>query len=66
MMVQQKPAVKRMARKEVSKPVLPGSRQTELSSPVEGLLRDLALVLYATAVVRQGMEAEQAICSTAS
>jgi hypothetical protein len=35
----------------------------ELRSPIEGLLRDLAVVLHATAKVRRMMEAEQLSCS---
>lgn len=65
MMLQQKTAVKRTIRKGASNPVLPGS-QTDLRSPAESLLRDLALVLHATAEIRRSMEAEQALCSTAS
>lgn len=66
MMLKQKTAPKRIVGKEVNKSVLRGSGQTELRSPVESLLRDLAFVLHATAVVRQNMETEQAMCSVAS
>ena len=37
-----------------------------LRSPVESLLRDLALVLHATATVRRDMEAERALLLAAS
>jgi hypothetical protein len=37
-----------------------------LRSPVESLLRDLALILHATAVVRQDLEAERTLCSAVS
>jgi hypothetical protein len=66
MMLQQKSVVKRTLRKETRNSVLPGSRQTDLRSPVEGLLRDIAFVLHATEMVRRTMEAERAMCSTAS
>ena len=66
MMLQQKLAVKRTTRKGVRSSVLPSSRQSDLRSPVEGLLRDLAFVLHSTEVVRRAVEAEQAMCSAAS
>ena len=66
MMLQQKAAKRRTICKDESNPDFSGSRQANLHSPVEGLLRDLALVLHATAAVRQEMEAEQALYSAAS
>jgi hypothetical protein len=66
MMLKQKSAPKRTVGKEVNKSVLRCSGHTELRSPVESLLRDLAFVLHATAVVRKDMETEQTMCSVAS
>jgi hypothetical protein len=66
MMLKQKSAPKLTVSKEVNKSVLRCSGQIELRSPVESLLRDVAFVLHATAVVRQDMETEQAMCSVAS
>ena len=66
MMLQQKSPLRRTGDKGVKKSVLRGSDQTDLRSPVESLLRDLAFVLHATAVVRQSIEAEQAVYSAAS
>lgn len=34
--------------------------------PAESLLRDIALVLHATAVIRRSMDAEQTPCSAVS
>jgi hypothetical protein len=61
----QQSAVRQTLRKAVRNTVLPGS-QANMRTPVESLLRDLALVLHATAAVRQVMEAEQAACAAAS
>lgn len=66
MMLQQKSTMRRTARKGASNLVLADNRPTDLRSPVEGLLRDLALVLRATAAVRQDIEADKAICSAIS
>ncbi len=66
MMLKQKSAPKRTTSKRVNKSVLRGSGQTNLRSPVESLLRELAFVLHATVVVRQDMETEQTMCSVAS
>lgn len=61
----QQSRVRQAIRQEVNKPILP-NRQLDLHSPVESLLRDLALVLHATAAIRRDMEAEEAACSAAS
>ena len=66
MILQQKSALRRTVSKELRNPVVLSSRETDLHSPVEGLLRDIALVLHATPRVRREMEAEQTICSAAS
>ncbi len=65
MMLKQKSAPKRATSKRLNKSVLRGSGQTDLRLPVESLLRELAFVLHATAVVRQDMEMEQTTCSAA-
>jgi hypothetical protein len=61
----QQSSVRRGIRPDVKKPILP-NRQLDLRSPVESLLRDLALVLHATAAIRRDMEAEESTCSAAS
>jgi len=66
MMLQQKTPSKRTVGKKVNKSALRGSGQTNLRSPVESLLRDVAFVLHATALVRQDMQTEQAMCSVVS
>ncbi len=66
MMLQQKSPRRRTGVKGMKKSVLGGSDRTTMRSPVEGVLRDLAFVLHATAVVRQAMEAKQAVYSAAS
>ncbi len=66
MMLQQKTTPRRAQNKKVGGPVVPASRQVDLRSPVENLLRDVAFVLHATELVRKSMQIEQAICSTAS
>ena len=55
-------AVRRKVCKAMRNSVQTGG-PSALRSPVEGLLRDLALVLHATAKVRRMMEAEQVTCS---
>lgn len=62
---QQQSTLRRAASNERKNPVLP-SRRLDLHSPVESLLRDLALVLHATAAIRRDIEAEEATCSAAS
>ncbi len=62
MMRQAQTAVRRKGFKGVRHSVRAGN-PSELRSPVEGLLRDLALVLHATAKVRRMMEAEQFVSS---
>jgi hypothetical protein len=66
MLLKQKSAPKRTVSKEVNESVLRCSGQIDLRSPVESLLRDLAFVLHATAVVRKDMETEPTMCSVAS
>lgn len=39
---------------------------SDLRSPVESMLRDIALVLHATAAIRRSMDAEQTSCSVVS
>ncbi|HEY7328577.1 MAG TPA: hypothetical protein VH592_13100 [Gemmataceae bacterium] len=66
MMLQQKSVVKRTHYKQIDNPVPRISRQTDLPSSPESLLRDVAFVLHATQVVRRAMEADPATCSAAS
>jgi hypothetical protein len=66
MMLQQKSVAKRTQGEARKNPLLRGGKQTDLRSPVECLLRDVALVLHATEVVRRAMEVDQGVCSTAS
>lgn len=64
MLRQSHTALRRKLYKGMGHSVRAGS-PSEARSPVEGLLRDLALVLHATAKVRRQMEAEQLTCSGA-
>jgi hypothetical protein len=62
---QQQFAGRRVVRKDVNNPV-PSVSRPDLRSTVEDLLRDVALVLHATAAIRQVMQAEQALCPAVS
>jgi hypothetical protein len=66
MMLQQKAVVKKTLSKGINNPALPGNHQTDLRSSVESLLRDVAVVLHATQVVRRAIEADRTACATAS
>ena len=60
-----KQATLRAGRTGIEEPFTPGDRP-DLRSPVESLLRDVALVLHATRVIRQEMEAGRAACTAIS
>lgn len=65
MISQQRFTGRRAVCKGVSNPVL-SAGQPDLRSTVETLLRDAALVLHATAAIRQLMNAGKALCPAIS
>jgi hypothetical protein len=62
---QQQFAGRRTVSKGANSPVHPAG-QPDLQSTVESLLRDVALVLHATATLRRAMKAEKILCPAVS